>query len=106
MLWNNCTWCGAPIQTNQVTRSDPYPHLCASCVSKVQSMGSKSVDPDDEFDITDEELALCNDFSDFEEDLLWDPAPGLDKPGCECGAIKAGTPWHARWCPIFQEPMK
>ena len=25
---------------------------------------------------------------------------------CECGAKAARDPWHSRWCPVYEDPMK
>lgn len=99
MVPSKCTWCGCNIQVSQAEYKNPDAHLCAACVGYISSIPT---DPDKEFELTEEELAMCND--DLEEELLWEDMPGLNEPSCECGAEKIGSPWHSRWCPIFDDP--
>lgn len=100
-LSSTCRSCKTPLQVNAVEWKNPDAHICVTC-EKVDKEAvdefteilaqygwwSSDVDETDEF--TDEEI-IDNEFDNLE------PEP---PPRCECGADKAGVPWHATWCPM------
>lgn len=42
--------------------------------------------------------------SEDEYDSIHDPSYWM--PKCECGADKAGSPFHSHWCPKYEDPAK
>ena len=102
LLDSKCTKCSVRLLVSQIEWHDPHAHVCGGCYTDYLLMVQKqnsSLPDDDEFEIALDELDLYNDF-----DYL--DTPEFNVASCECGASKAGSVWHSRWCPVFKEPME
>jgi hypothetical protein len=90
---------------SQAEWNNPDAHLCVPCVAAIQAMSNSIPDPDDEFELLDGEDEFT--FTEIDgEDFIYEDMPSMKVPSCECGAAKIGSPWHSRWCPIFEETFK
>lgn len=99
-LASNCNACGADIMVNQKEWHSADAHVCSLCYNTIAAIAinshhnSKSYGGSGWKDTTEDKT----------ED--WNVSIGAGSyPRCECGAEKAGTPWHATWCDMYEDPM-
>lgn len=72
----NCIICNTEMMVSQYYYDDMEEHVCTKCAGQQESRDA------------------------YDAELLY-PKRSL----CECGATAAGDIYHARWCPVYIDPM-